>query len=222
MWPCRGGGTFPPRGGEETIHDPFAVGLGGAGVGERTVLVTGANTGIGLATASALAGEGWRVWVTARSERKGAAAVAGIKAATGNDAVFLLMLDLADLSSVRECAKSFLEPYEPLHVLLNNAGGGGRRGVTRVGFGLMFGVNHLGHFLLTSLLLERLASSGAARVVTVSSDAHYNARGIDWAALRRPGRGITGLGEDAVSKLCNGLFSQELARRTSVHSYALH
>jgi NAD(P)-dependent dehydrogenase (short-subunit alcohol dehydrogenase family) len=66
--------------------------------------------------------------VTARSERKGAAAVAGIKAATGNDAVFLLMLDLADLSSVRDCAKSFLEPYEPLHVLVNNAGVGGQAG----------------------------------------------------------------------------------------------
>jgi retinol dehydrogenase 12 len=194
-------------------------------VGERTVLVTGANTGIGLATASALAGQGWRVWVTARSERKGAAAVAGIKAATGNEAVFLLMLDLADLTSVRDCAKSFLEPYEPLHVLINNAGVGGRRGLTKQGFELMFGVNHLGHFLLTSLLLDRLVSSGHSRVVTVSSDAHYNARGIDWEALRRPARGITGLGEYAVSKLCNVLFSQELARRTSgsgVHSYALH
>ena len=193
--------------------------------GERMVMVTGANTGIGLATASALAGQGWRVWVTARSESKGAAAVASIKAATGNDAVFLLMLDLADLSSVRDCAKSFLEPYEPLHVLINNAGVGGARGVTKQGFELMFGVNHLGHFLLTQLLLERLVSSGPARVVTVSSDAHYNAPGIDWDALRRPARGITGLGGYAVSKLCNVLFSQELARRTAgtgVTTYALH
>jgi retinol dehydrogenase-12 len=193
--------------------------------GERTVLVTGANTGIGLATAQALAAQGWRVWVTARSERKGAAAVASIKAATGNDAVFLLMLDLADLGSVRDCATSFLEPYEPLHVLINNAGVGGARGVTKQGFELMFGVNHLGHFLLTLLLLERLTSSGPARVVTVASDAHYNARGVDFEAVRRPARGITGLGEYAVSKLCNVLFSQELARRTAgtgVHSYALH
>ncbi len=193
--------------------------------GERTVLVTGANTGIGLATAQALAAQGWRVWVTARSERKGAAAVAEIKAATGNDAVFLLMLDLADLASVRDCATSFLEPYEPLHVLINNAGVGGARGLTKQGFELMFGVNHLGHFLLTQLLLERLVSSGPARVVTVSSDAHYNAQGIDWDALRRPARGITGLGEYAVSKLCNVLFSQELARRTAgtgVTTYALH
>jgi retinol dehydrogenase 12 len=194
-------------------------------VGERTVVVTGANTGIGLATASALAGQGWRVFVACRSERKGAAAVASIKATTGNDAVFLLMLDLANLASVRDCAKSFLEPYEPLHVLINNAGVAGRRGLTKQGFELMFGVNHLGHFLLTQLLLERLVSSAPARVVTVSSDAHYNARGIDWDALRRPARGITGLDEYAVSKLCNVLFSQELARRTEgtgVHSYALH
>ncbi len=193
--------------------------------GERTVLVTGANTGIGRATALALATEGWRVWVAARSERKGQAAVDSIKAATGNDAVFLLMLDLADLSSVRDCATSFLEPYEPLHVLINNAGVGGRRGLTKQGFELMFGVNHLGHFLLTQLLLDRLRDSAPARVVTVSSDAHYQARGIDWAALRRPARGITGLPEYAVSKLCNVLFSQELARRTAgtgVHAYALH
>jgi retinol dehydrogenase 12 len=194
-------------------------------VSGRTVLVTGGNTGIGLATALAMAREGWRVYVACRSERKGAAAVASIQAATGNDAVFLLLVDLADLSSVRDCATSFLEPYEPLHVLVNNAGVAGRRGLTRQGFELMFGVNHLGHFLLTALLLERLTESAPSRVVTVSSDAHYNARGIDFDALRRPARGITGLGEYAVSKLCNVLFSQELARRaegTGVHAYALH
>jgi retinol dehydrogenase 12 len=191
----------------------------------RTALVTGANTGIGLATARALAGQGWRVWVTARSEGKGAAAVASIKATTGNDAVFLLMLDLADLGSVRDAAKSFLEPYEPLHVLINNAGVGGARGVTKQGFEMTFGVNHLGHFLFTQLLLDRLVASAPARVVTVASDAHYNARGVDFEAVRRPARGITGLGEYAVSKLCNVLFAQELARRTAgtgVHSYALH
>jgi len=194
-------------------------------VSGRTALVTGANTGIGQATALALAGEGWRVYVACRSERKGEAAVAAIKAATGNDAVFLLLLDLADLTSVRECAASFLEPYEPLHVLVNNAGIGGAHAVTRQGFEMMFGVNHLGHFLLTRLLLERLTSSAPARVVTVASDAHYSAPGIDFDALRRPARNLTGLREYAVSKLCNVLFSAELARRTEdtgVHCYALH
>jgi retinol dehydrogenase 12 len=194
-------------------------------VSGRTVVVTGANTGIGRATALALAREGSRVYVAARSAAKGEAAVADIKAATGSDSVWLLALDLADLPSVRACADAFLARGEPLHVLVNNAGIGGAHGVTRQGFELMFGVNHLGHFLLTQLLLARLVSSAPARVVTVSSDAHYSAPGIDFDALRRPARGLTGLPAYAVSKLCNVLFSAELARRTAgtgVHAYALH
>jgi retinol dehydrogenase-12 len=194
----------------------------------RTFLVTGGNTGIGRATAAALAGSkgrGGRVWVASRSRAKGEAAVAEIKAATGNDAVWFLPLDLADLDSVRSCAGAFLALGEPLHVLVNNAGVGGARGVTRQGFELTFGINHLGHFALTTALLGCLTDSAPSRVVTVSSDAHYAAKGIDFEALRRPARGITGLREYAVSKLCNVLFTQELARRTAgtgVTTYALH
>jgi retinol dehydrogenase 12 len=193
--------------------------------GGRTVVVTGANTGIGKTTALALARQGWRVYVASRSAEKGEVAVASIKASSGSDSVFFLALDLADLSSVRAGAEAFLDRGEPLHVLVNNAGVAGVRGLTRQGFELMFGVNHLGHFLLTQLLLDRLTSSAPSRVVTVASDAHYQARGIDWEAVRRPARGITGLGEYAVSKLANVLFSQELARRTAgtgVTMYALH
>ena len=192
---------------------------------EQTFLVTGANTGIGKATAEELARRGGRVYVAARSAAKGEAAVAAIKAATGSDSVWFLALDLADLPSVRACADAFLARREPLHVLVNNAGIGGAHGVTRQGFELMFGVNHLGHFLLTQLLLDRLTESAPARVVTVASDAHYSARGIDFDVLRRPARGITGLPAYGVSKLCNVLFSAELARRTAgtgVHAYALH
>jgi retinol dehydrogenase-12 len=191
----------------------------------RTFLVTGANTGIGRATAEGLARQGGRVYVAARSPGKGEEAVASIKAATGNDAVFFLPLDLADLSSVRTCADAFLDRGEPLHVLVNNAGVGGAHGLSKQGFELTFAINHLGHFALTQLLLGRLTESGPARVVTVSSDSHYAARGIDFEALRRPARGLTGLREYAVSKLCNVLFSQELARRTEgtgVTTYALH
>jgi len=198
--------------------------MSGAG-GGRTVVVTGGNTGIGKATALALAGQGWRVYVASRSAAKGEAAVSSIRAAAGSDSVFFLPLDLADLSSVRACADAFLERGEPLHVLVNNAGVAGTRGVTRQGFELTFGVNHLGHFLLTSALLDRLVSSAPARVVTVASDSHYSAQGIDFDALRRPARNITGMREYATSKLCNVLFSQELARRTAgtgVRSYALH
>ena len=200
------------------------VGAGRVGAG-RVAVVTGANTGIGRATALGLAGRGWRVFVAARSREKGEAAVAGIRAATGSPFVWFLALDLADLSSVRAGADSFLARGEPLHVLVNNAGVAGRRGLTRQGFELTFGVNHLGHFALTAALADRLASSGPARVVTVASDAHYSAPGIDFGALRRPARGITGLREYAVSKLCNVLFAQELARRTAgtgVRSYVLH
>ena len=189
-----------------------------------TFLVTGANTGIGLATATALAVRGGRVHVACRSEQKGRDAQAAIAAAAGPDHVSFLQLDLANLASVRASAQAFLALGEPLHVLINNAGVGGQRGLTKDGFELMFGVNHLGHFAFTMALLDRLTSS-KARIVNVASDAHYAAKGIGFDQLRRPARGITGMAEYSVSKLCNVLFTQELARRlsgTGVTSSALH
>ncbi|HUZ39320.1 MAG TPA: SDR family oxidoreductase [Streptosporangiaceae bacterium] len=191
----------------------------------RTFLVTGGNTGIGLATAKELARRGGRVHIACRSQEKGRAAVAAIAAQTGGDAAGFLPLDLADLASVRACASAFLALGEPLHVLVNNAGVGGVRGLTADGFELAFGINHLGHFALTAALLDHLVASAPARVVTVASDSHYQAKGVDFEALRRPTRSRTGLPEYAVSKLCNVLFSQELARRTEgsgVTTCALH
>jgi retinol dehydrogenase 12 len=189
-----------------------------------TFLITGGNTGIGLATARALAARGGRVHLACRSEQKGRAAAAEIASATGSDQVSSFRLDLADLTSVRDGAQAFLALGEPLHVLINNAGVGGAHGLTKDGFEVMFGVNHLGHFALTMALLDRLTAS-EGRVVNVASDAHYQARGIDFGRLRQPARNITGMPEYAVSKLCNVLFSQELARRydgTGLTSYALH
>jgi retinol dehydrogenase 12 len=194
----------------------------------RTFLVTGGNTGIGLATARALAARGGRVHIAARSREKGTAAVASVVAATGNDAVRFLQLDLADLAGVRASAEAFLALGEPLHVLVNNAGLAGVHGLTKDGFELMFGVNHLGHFAFTTALLGCLtdsAADGGARIVNVSSDAHYQAKGVDFDRVRRPSRAITGMPEYAVSKLGNVLFAQELARRldgTGVTSYSLH
>jgi len=191
----------------------------------RTFMVTGGNTGIGRATAAGLAGRGGRVYLACRSRQKGESAVADIVAVTGNAAVTFLPLDLADLASVRSCAEQFLALGEPLHVLINNGGVGGQRGLTKDGFELAFGVNHLGHFALTTALLDRLAASAPARVVTVASDAHYQARGVDFEAVRRPTASFTGMREYAVSKLCNVLFSAELARRVpgrGIASYALH
>jgi retinol dehydrogenase-12 len=190
----------------------------------RTFLVTGANTGIGLATVTDLARRGGRVYLACRSAQKGSAAVEQVAAATGSGEVRFLPLDLADLTSVRDSARAFLALEEPLHVLINNAGIGGTPGLTKDGFELVFGVNHLGHFALTMQLLDCLTAS-RARIVNVASDAHYQAKGIDFDRLRHRTRGITGMREYAVSKLCNVLFSQELARRldgTGVTSYSLH
>jgi NAD(P)-dependent dehydrogenase (short-subunit alcohol dehydrogenase family) len=190
----------------------------------RTFLVTGANTGIGRATALALAQRGGRVHLACRSEDKAAPVLDEIAAAGGPPASFLA-LDLADLESVRAGAAAFLERGERLDVLIDNAGVAGQRGTTAQGFELTFGVNHLGHFLFTTLLLDHLRAGDHPRVVVVASDEHFKAKDIDYDAVRKPTATYTGLPEYAVSKLCNVLFVQELARRlegTGVTTYSLH
>jgi retinol dehydrogenase 12 len=191
----------------------------------RTFLITGANTGIGRETARALAGRGARLYLAVRSEERGRQAIEEIAAQTGNRNLELLSLDLGDLDSVRRCAEAFLATGEPLHVLINNAGLAGARGRTASGFEMAFGTNHVGPFLLTALLLDRLRSSAPARIVNVASIAHYNAPGIDWDAVRRPTRSFTGMREYSVSKLANVLHARELARRLEgggVTTYSLH
>jgi NAD(P)-dependent dehydrogenase (short-subunit alcohol dehydrogenase family) len=191
----------------------------------QTVLITGANSGIGLATSRALAARGASLFLACRSQAKARAVIDQLTTQTGNDKLTYLPLDLANLDSVQECAQTFLSTGRPLHVLINNAGLAGRRGMTRSGFELAFGTNHIGPFVLTSLLLDRLAQSAPARIVNVASDAHYSAHGIDFAAARAPTRSPTGMAEYGVSKLANVLHAQELARRltgTGVTTYSLH
>ena len=191
----------------------------------RVALVTGANTGIGLVTARELARRGAHVFLACRSASHAQAALDAIRAASGNQKVEALALDLGDFASVRQCANAFLARGLPLHLLVNNAGLAGSRGFTASGFELAFGVNHMGHFLLTQLLLERLKASAPARIVTVASRAHTRTDGIDWNALRQPTRTRTAIHEYAVSKLANVWFSAELGRRlagSGVTTYALH
>jgi NAD(P)-dependent dehydrogenase (short-subunit alcohol dehydrogenase family) len=191
----------------------------------RTFLITGANTGIGLETARALAGRGARLYLACRSEAAGRRTIEELSTQTGNRSLELLSLDLGDLDSVRHCAETFLATGEPLHVLINNAGLAGAHGVTASGFEIAFGTNHIGPFLLTALLLDRLRASAPARIVNVASVAHYNASGIDWNAVRRRTKSFTGMREYSVSKLANVLHAQELASRldgTGVTTYALH
>ena len=192
---------------------------------DKTFVITGANTGIGKITALELARTNARVILACRSETKTQPVIDEIKRQTGNDKVEFVQLDLADLASVRRCAEELLARNIPIHGLINNAGLAGTRGTTKDGFELTFGTNHLGHYLLTRLLLDRLKESGPARIVNVASASHYQARGIDWKAVREKTRTRTGLKEYSVSKLSNVLFTKELARRlegTGVTTYAVH
>ncbi len=192
---------------------------------EKCYVVTGANTGIGKETARELARRGARVLLACRSREKTEAAIEELRSDTGSDALEWVELDLGSLASVRSAAQQVLERVPRLDALINNAGLVRDRGVTREGFEKTFGVNHLGHFALTQLLLERLVASRPSRIVNVASDSHYSAKGIDFDALKRPTPSVTGYPEYEVSKLCNVLFTRELARRLegkAVTAYALH
>lgn len=191
----------------------------------KGVIVTGANTGIGRVAAIEIAKLGATVILACRSLEKTKRVIDEIQKITDSDRVQFLALDLASFESIRRAAEMFLESDWPLHVLINNAGLAGHRGVTSDGFEITFGTNHLGHFLFTNLLLDKLKASAPSRIVNVSSKSHYRAKAIDFEAVKEHTRTVTGLGEYEVSKLANVLFTKELARRlegTGVTTYALH
>jgi NAD(P)-dependent dehydrogenase (short-subunit alcohol dehydrogenase family) len=181
----------------------------------RTAVITGGNAGIGKATAQALARLGARVVITSRNSDRGRAAVDDIRRTSGSDSVECVALDLASLASVRTCARELTERLDAIHVLGLNAGGVlSQRQVTEDGLERQFQVNHLGHFLLTHLLLDRLKQSAPARVVVLSSGSHSQARrGLDFDDLqweRRPYRSMDVYG---ATKLMNLYFTFELAQR---------
>jgi NAD(P)-dependent dehydrogenase (short-subunit alcohol dehydrogenase family) len=190
----------------------------------RTVLVTGSNTGIGFETAAALPAKGARVVLTARDPAKGKWAVEEIRRRHPDADVAAMELDLSCLADVGSFASGFLERFLQLHVLVNNAGVAlDRRSVTADGFETMFQVNHLGSFLLTNLLLDRLKGSAPARIVNVASEAHRFSR-LDFDDLQSE-RGFRGMRAYLRTKLCNILFTRELARRllgTGVTARSLH
>jgi len=193
----------------------------------KTVVVTGGNSGIGFETAAALAAMGARVIVTARNADKGRAAVAAIAERSAGDArVQLVVFDLADLSSVRRGAGEILEQAPRLDVLVNNAGLVlSERAETVDGFEATLATNHLGPFLLTNLLLERIKSSAPARIVNVASTAHNAARkGMPFDDLQSKKNYAT-MRVYGQSKLANILFTLELARRlegSGVTANSLH
>lgn len=189
----------------------------------RTVLITGGTGGIGKATALGLATMGARVLITGRDRGRGEDTAREIRAATAG-AVEVYVADLSSQSEVRRLADEVLRRHPRIDVLINNVGGYWHtRHVTPDGLEHTFALNHLAPFLLTNLLLESLEKSAAARVVTVSSNAHAMGR-IDPDDLQGE-RSYSGARAYNQSKLANVLFTYELARRlkaTSVTSNALH
>jgi len=182
----------------------------------KTVIVTGGNSGIGKATAVALARMGARVIITARDRTRGNQAAEEIRLASGSDQVELAVFDLGDLASVRAGAADLLDRCLRIDVLINNAGLVlTDRAETVDGYEATFAVNHLGPFLLTELLTDRLVASAPSRVVNVASTAHRSARhGLDFEDLQSR-QGYRGMQVYGSSKLANILFTTELAGRLS-------
>ncbi|XP_062320858.1 retinol dehydrogenase 12 isoform X1 [Osmerus eperlanus] len=191
----------------------------------KTVLITGANTGIGKETSRDMAHRGARVVMACRDLTRAEKAAEEIRHSTGNGNVVVRHLDLASLYSVREFTKEFLASEERLDILINNAGVMMcPKWITEDGFETQLAVNHLGHFLLTNLLLDKLKSSAPSRVVNVSSIAHRGGK-LQFDDLFFNKRPYNSLVSYRQSKLANVLFSRELSRRmkgTGVTSYSLH
>lgn len=186
-------------------------------------MITGGNSGIGFATVKKLVKSGFLVILASRNQQASKQAIAQIQAEIPNARLESISLDLASFASVRECVSAFKAKGYPLHILINNAGGSIRGKQARFsedGFELTFATNHLGHFLLTNLLLEELIQSAPARVITVSSELHNPAYAggpapdFDYGNLK---------GEKYYnpqvfyrnSKLANMWFAYELQRRIS-------
>ena len=191
----------------------------------KTVLVTGATSGIGLEASVALAHQGARVIMVGRNQAKTEAARADVASRSGSKEVSYLLADFASQASVRALADAVRSRADRLDVLVNNAGGVNKaRTVTADGIETTFAVNHLGYFLLTNLLLDLVVKSAPARVVTVASVGHRRGT-LDFEDLGFERGGYSIMRAYSRSKLANILFANELARRragSGVTSNSLH
>jgi NAD(P)-dependent dehydrogenase (short-subunit alcohol dehydrogenase family) len=196
------------------------------GMQGKVVVITGSNDGIGKETAVGMAAQGATTVMACRNQNKADAAAREIIRRTGNDDVQVVALDLADLASVSRAAADVLSRWHRLDVLVNNAGGiWTQRRETVQGFEQTFGVNHLGHFLLTGLLLARITESAPSRIINLTSVGHHAAwRGMRFDDLQSEKRYAT-MDAYGRSKLANILFTRELAARvagTGVTVNAVH
>jgi NAD(P)-dependent dehydrogenase (short-subunit alcohol dehydrogenase family) len=178
----------------------------------RTCLVTGANAGLGKATALGLARMGATVVMVCHNRSRGEAAMQEIKTESGNESVDLMLADLSSQQSIRQLAQDFKDKYQHLHILVNNAGGiFNKRSLTVDGLEYTFAFNHLAYFLLTNLLLDVLKASAPARIVNVSTRLGSGAK-IEFDDLQSEKK-YSGMRAYSSSKLCNMMFTYELAKR---------
>ena len=191
---------------------------------EKTAIVTGATSGIGLITARELAKQGINVVIVSRSQEKCESIISQIKKETGNSTIEFIASDLSVMANVRQVANEFLKRHSRLDILVNNAGAiFFQRLVSQDGYEMTFALNHLSYFLLTDLLLDTLKSSAPSRIINVSSDAHQGGK-INFDDLMHE-RDFTGFGAYSASKLANILFTYHLAENlsgTQVTANALH
>ena len=193
-------------------HSLFNAIIMNTDLSNRTCIITGANSGIGKATAIGLAKMGASIVMLCRNEEKGKISLKEIKEITGNQSIELMIADLKDYDSLRIFADNFRSTHDKLHILINNAGiMKKKRETNNWGHETTFATNYLGHFLLTNLLLEMLQSSAPARIINLSSKSHKRGK-IDFDNLmleQNYGR----FKAYNNSKLANILFTYELARR---------
>lgn len=184
----------------------------------KTILITGANSGLGLEASTILSAKGAKIILAVRNLEKGKHAVSKIINKNNNAQVDLMHLDLSDFDSIHKFSKEFHAKYSNLNILINNAGimYPKQREVTKQGFETHFGTNHLGHFLLTGLILDVLKKTPQSRVVTQSSALHKYGGDIHFDDLNFEKR-YNKAKAYAQSKLANLLFTYELDRRFKIH-----
>jgi len=191
---------------------------------DKVVIVTGANSGIGMATASGLAKMGSTVVMVCRNKEKGEAALSEIKTVSSNEKVELMIADLSSRKAIRNLSEEFRNKHQSLHVLINNAGVYfTKRHMTEDGLEMTFAVNYLARFLLTNLLLDILKKSAPSRIINVTGTYHKKGR-IDFEDLQKE-KNYNGMDANNQAKLADILFTHELARRlkgTGVTVNCLH
>lgn len=180
----------------------------------KQVIITGGNAGIGKATAIALAEKGANILITTRSEEKAIRAIADIKQATGNQNVDFVLLDLSSQQSIRKAAEEIKSKCPKIDVLINNAGCYfSDLQLNTDGLEMQFATNHLGHFLLTNLLMDHIKAAGNARIINLASIAHKSTRELDLNDINFEKQKYDGWKSYSRSKFCNILFTRELAKR---------